>query len=129
MAQKIVLLAEDEKNIADMYKIALDEVGFDTVITSNGEEVLQKAKELKPDIVLLDINMPVKDGFEVLQELVKNKSSYPLLKDVPIVMLTNYNNTQDIEYCVKMGAQDFIVKSEWTPKTVVAKVKKILETE
>jgi DNA-binding response OmpR family regulator len=129
MAQKLVLLGEDEKNIAEMYEVAFNQAGFNLVLAPNGEEVLQKARELNPDIVLLDINMPVKDGFEVLKEVMENSMSYPNLKGVPIVMLTNYNNTQDVEYCMKMGAQDYIVKSEWTPETIVAKVKKILEKD
>lgn len=127
MKKKTVLLGEDEKDIAEMYKIALDQAGYNTVLAFDGEEVIAKAKEAMPDIVLLDINMPVKDGFEVLREAGEDLELYTVLKRTPILMLTNYNNPQDIAYCLKMGAQDYIVKSEWTPKIIVEKVKKYLD--
>ena len=127
MIPKTILLGEDEPNIAEMYKIAFDQAGFNTVLAANGEEVIEQAKNTRPDMILLDINMPVKDGFEVLRDISENLELYSVLKNTPIVMLTNYNNPQDIEYCLKMGAQDYIVKAEWDPKKIVEKVKKILE--
>ena len=129
MAKKLILLGEDDANIAEMYKIAFDQAGFETVIAGNGEEVIKKGRELSPDILLLDINMPVKDGFEVLQDIRGKKEIYERFKRVPIIMLTNYNNPQDISYCTKMGAQDYIVKSEWTPDYVIKRIKKHLEME
>ncbi|HOZ56167.1 MAG: DNA-binding response regulator MtrA [Parcubacteria group bacterium ADurb.Bin316] len=126
MKQKTILLGEDEKDIAEMYKIVLAKNGFKTIIAENGEEVIKKIKESVPDLLLLDINMPVKDGFEVLQ-IIATDRSLSSMRGVPIIMLTNYNNVQDIEYCVKMGASDFIVKSEWTPETVFQKIKKYLD--
>jgi CheY-like chemotaxis protein len=126
MAKKIILLGEDEKDIAEMYKIVFEKAGFEIVLAANGEEVIKKAKEMELSMLLLDINMPVKDGFEVLQEAAEDPELYKALCKVPIVILSNYNNTQDVEYCIRMGAQDYIVKSEWTPDKIVEKVKKIL---
>lgn len=126
MSQKIILLGEDDANIAEMYKIAFDKAGYNTIIAQNGEIVIKKAKELSPDILLLDINMPIMDGFEVLQKIQADLPLYRALKNTPIAMLTNYNNPQDIEYCVKMGAQDYIVKSEWTPDHILKKIEKLL---
>jgi CheY-like chemotaxis protein len=127
MVKKTVLIGEDEKDIAFLYKTALESAGFDTVVAANGQEVITKAKEAKPDIILLDINMPVMDGFEVLQKSVEDLQLYTALKQVPILMLSNYNNPQDIEYCMKLGVQDYMVKAEWTPKQIVEKVQKYLD--
>jgi len=125
MDKKVILLGEDEKDIAQMYKIIFEKNGFDTIVAENGQAVIEKIKESLPDILLLDINMPVKDEFEVLRDIAED-SALSGMKNVPILMLTNYNNIQDVEYCTKMGARDFIVKSEWTPETVFQKVKKYL---
>ena len=129
MAKKTILLGEDEKDVAEMYKTACDKAGYNTVLAFNGQEVIDEIKELRPDIILLDINMPVKDGFEVLKEIVEDPQLYQIMKGTPIIMLTNYDNPQDIEYCLKKGAQDYIVKSEWTPEYVIKKIKKHLEEE
>ncbi len=126
MRKKVVLLGEDEKDIAEMYKIAFDKAGYDTVLAYNGNEVIEKAKEVTPDIILLDINMPEKDGYQVLKEISKDMPMYQLLKSTPIIMLTNYSNPQDIDYAMKMGAQDYLVKTEWTPELIAGKIKKYL---
>jgi CheY-like chemotaxis protein len=127
--KKTILLAEDEKDVAEMYQIAFEKAGFRVVIAADGEEALKIARDDRPDVFLLDINMPKKDGFEVLSDL---RSDYVLskaLKNVPIIMLTNYNNPQDIEYCNKFGVEDYIVKSEWKPAYIVNKIKAYLKEE
>ncbi len=129
MAKKIILLGEDEKDIAEMYKLVFDKAGFETIIAANGLEVIAKAKEVAPNILLLDINMPGKDGFEILKEISTDLALNKALSKVPIIMLTNYSNPQDVESCMKMGAQDYIVKAEWTPETIVQKIKKHLGIE
>ena len=126
MEKKTILLGEDEKELAEMYKIAFEKNGFNLVIAFNGKEVLEKAEEIKPDLLLLDINMPVMDGFEVLKEISENIETYKIFENIVIIVLTNYSNQQDIEYCMKRGAQDFIIKAEWTPDQVVKKVQKYL---
>ena len=122
MAKKTILLGEDEKDVAEMYKIAFEGAGFEVLLALDGEEVVKMAKEKRPDALLLDINMPKKDGFAVLKEASEEKELYDALKTAPIIMLTNYSNSQDIDYCMKNGAQDFIVKAEWKPKQIVEKV-------
>lgn len=122
MAKKTILLGEDEKDVAEMYKIAFEEAGFKVLLAFDGEEVITMAKKERPDVLLLDINMPKKDGFAVLKEASEDEELYDALKAVPIIMLTNYSNSQDIDYCMKNGAQDFIVKAEWKPKQIVEKV-------
>lgn len=127
MDKKKILIGEDQKDIAEMYKIAFEQAGYEVALAFNGDEVEEKAKEFEPNLLLLDINMPVKDGFEVLKDALEDKQLFEALKKTPIVMLTNYNNPQDVDYCMQNGAQDYFVKSEWTPKAIVEKVKKYLE--
>lgn len=127
MGKKTILLGEDQKDIAEMYKIAFEQQGFDVTLAFNGVEVIEMIKRSVPDIMLLDIGMPVKDGFEVLKDISEDINLYNSMRTSPIIMLTNYNNPQDVEYCMKMGAQDYLVKTEWTPETIVKKVKAYLE--
>lgn len=127
MSKKILLLGEDEKDVSEMYKIAFEKAGFKVLTAFDGEEVIKMAKKEIPDVVLLDINMPKKDGFEVLQDISEDPVLYRAFGRIPVIMLTNYSNTQDIDYCMKMGAQDYIVKVEWTPEKVVKKVESYLK--
>jgi len=129
MGKKIILLAEDDKDIAEMYEIAFNKAGFKTVLACNGEEVLERAKKISFDILLLDINMPNKVGFEVLKDISENLEFYEIFKEIPILMLSNYNNPQDINYCMKMGAQDYIIKSEWPIDHIIKRIKENLEEE
>ena len=122
MPKKTILLAEDEKDAAEMYRLAFEQAGFRVLLAADGEEVLKICREENPDIILLDINMPKKDGFEVLDDIGADDYLSKILQKTPIIMLTNYNNPQDIDYCLKRGASDYIVKAEWTPKTIIEKI-------
>jgi len=129
MPQKIILLGEDDKDVSDMYKIAFEKGGFRVIQAFDGEEVIKKAKEELIHIILLDINMPKKDGFAVLKEIAEDETLYITLKSIPIIMISNYSNPQDIEFCMKNGAQDFIIKAEWDPEGVIKRIKKHLKME
>ncbi len=126
MSKKTILLAEDEKDVSEMYKVAFEKAGFRVLLANTGKETILIAKDEKPDVILLDINMPEKDGFEVLKEISEDWSTYQTLKNIPIIVVSNYSNPQDISYCLKMGAQDYIVKAEWTPDRIVEKINKYL---
>ncbi len=126
MAQKIILIGEDEKAIAEMYKIAFEQAGFQVISAYNGNEVIELAKKYQPDTILLDINMPDKDGFQVLKEATTDLSLFKILEKTPIIMLSNYSNARDINFCMENGAQDYLVKAEWEPKNIVEKVKRYL---
>ncbi len=127
MAQKIILIGEDEKNISEMYEMAFEQAGFKVVTAFNGKEVIEKTKTEDPHLILLDINMPVKDGFEVLKNITEDLPLYKIFNRIPIIVLSNYSNSQDIEYCLKKGAQDYLIKSDWTPNALVKKVKNYLD--
>ncbi len=122
MAHKI-LLVEDDPFLLDMYSTKFKEVGFNIVVAQDGEMGLVKAKEELPDLILLDIVLPKKDGFEVLKLL---KSDNQTAK-IPVILLTNLGLDSDVKRGLELGAQSYIIKAHFTPTEVVAKVKEILK--
>ena len=114
-----ILLIEDEEMLASMYSTKFKKEGFEIEVALNGEEGLKKAKENKFDIVLVDIIMPKLDGFAVLKEL-RTMEEY---KEIPIFMLTNLGQDEDMEKGKKLGATDYLVKANFTPSQVLEKIK------
>lgn len=121
---KTILIIDDDPFILDMYVLKFKESGFAIEIAKDGKEGLQKIKDLKPDIVLLDIVMPILDGFEVLRTLNKEK----LLDTTRVILLTNLGQKDDVERGLKLGAKDYIIKAHFTPSEVVEKVKTVLNS-
>lgn len=122
MAHRI-LLVEDDPFLLDMYSTKFKEAGFDVVIAQDGEMGLVRAKEIIPELILLDVVLPKKDGFEVLKVL---KSSFETV-GIPVIMLTNLGLDSDVKRGLELGAQNYIIKAHFTPTEVVAKVKEILK--
>ena len=121
----LVLLAEDDSFLANIYKTKFEMEGFKIIHAENGEKALEEAKKKKPSIVLLDILMPKMDGFSVLEELKKDKD----LKDIPVILLTNLGQKDDVDKGLAMGANDYLIKAHFKPSEVVAKVKAILKIQ
>lgn len=119
---KKVLLAEDDVFVSDVYSMRLQREGYEVILARDGREALNQISEKIPDILLLDIMMPYMDGVEVLQE-VKKKDD---LKNIPVIMLTNLSEKENIEKTIEMGANDYLIKSHFTPSEVVEKVNGIL---
>ena len=120
---KKIALMEDDFDIREMYKMKLEMEGYNVVCAEDGEKALKLIKAEKPDLILLDILMPKKDGFEVLEEIKKFKDDD--LKSIPVVMLTNLSNKEDIFEAEKLGACDYIVKAKSSPSEIVEKIKSI----
>ena len=117
-----VLLIDDDPFILEMYVLKLKTAGFDVEAASSGKEGLERIKMFQPDLLLLDIVMPVMDGFDILQELKKSPPPNPL----KIVLLSNLGQKEDIERGLALGANDYIVKANFTPGEVVAKIQSLL---
>ena len=115
---KVILLVDDDLTLREMYEERLKAEGFDIIQASNGEEAIKKAKENKPNIILLDIMMPKINGFDVLKEL----KADPDLKEIPVIVLTALIQDVDRVQGKKLGAVDYIVKSETMPGEVIAKI-------
>jgi len=119
LTKKIVLI-EDDVNIRKMYKTKLELSGYDILTAEDGKEAVELVKKENPDLVLLDILLPKKDGFEVLKEI--KDSTDEKIKSVPVIMLSNLSSKEDINEAKKLGAVDFFVKAKTSPREIVEKV-------
>jgi len=117
-----VLLAEDDKFLIQAYTHGLGRAGFTVISAPDGEVALEKIGAEKPDIILLDLIMPVKNGFEVLEELQKDEE----LKKIPIIILSNLGQETDIKKGKELGAADYLIKSNSSMNDVIAKIKEVL---
>ena len=117
-----ILLIEDDPFLLSMYSTKFSMEKFQVVSADDGEKGLKTAKEVKPSIILLDILMPKMNGFEVLEELKKDKST----ASIPVILLTNLNQKDEIERGMNMGADDYLIKAHFMPSEVVEKIKKVL---
>lgn len=122
--KKVVLLVEDDVFLANIYKTKFTMEGFEVVYADNGESAITEANKKKLDIILLDVLIPKKDGFAVLTELKQDSSE---VKNIPIILLTNLGQKDDVEKGLEMGAEDYLIKAHFKPSEVVDKVRKILK--
>lgn len=123
--KKYILLVEDDATLADMYKMKLESDGFVVLISTDGKYALRDMKQYQPDLVLLDILMYGKDGFDVLTE--KSKCPRPEIKNIPTIILTNLASPDDQAEGKRLGAADWWIKAYNTPAEVSDKVKKFLK--
>lgn len=121
MDKKTIMIIEDDSFVMDIYQTKLALEGFSVVSASNGMEALKKFDDsaFTPDLILLDIVMPYVNGLEVLEKIKKNER----LKEIPIILLTNLSQKEDIEQGLTLGARDYLIKSHFTPSEVLEKIK------
>lgn len=117
-----VLIIEDDEIMARLYEKIFALNGYDPIIAYGGKEGIEKAKELSPELILLDLMMPKIDGFEVLDKLKLEAST----KDIPVVVLTNLAEEENRVKAMDKGAVRYLVKSEFEPKDVVKQIKNVL---
>lgn len=115
-----ILIIEDDQVLSDVLHRKLIKENYEVYIAKDGEDGLHKIEEVAPDLILLDIVMPKKDGFEVLEELKKNKNK------TPVIIVSNSGQSVEISKALALGAKDYLVKAEFDPEEVVLKVKKVL---
>lgn len=106
-----VLLIEDDLDTLEMYRTRLEKDGYEVSVATDGEQGLNMATELLPDIVFLDIRLPKLDGLEVLQRLREQEST----AGVPVVILSNYGEKDLVDRGLKLGALEFLVKAHTSP--------------
>jgi len=122
ITKKFILVAEDDPFYAKIYKLMLTKEGYEVQITEDGVEAMKIARQRKPDLILLDLVMPHKDGFETLEEL----KTYPKLRSVKVVVLTNLGQQEDKDRIKRLGAQDYIVKSSLSIDQMMERIKSFL---
>ena len=119
---KTILIIEDEEVLASFLKRKLLRRGYRSIVAADGKEGLEKIKEIRPDLILLDVAMPKMDGFEVMEA----KQKIEAIKDIPIIIISNSGQPVEISRAQKLGAKDWIIKTNFDPEEVVGKVEKIL---
>lgn len=112
-----ILVVDDDKNICDLLRLYLEKEGYSVVLSHDGENALSKFNALKPDIVLLDIMLPLLDGWQVCREIRKKST-------VPVIMITAKSETFDKVLGLELGADDYIVKP-FDTKEVMARIKAV----
>lgn len=114
-----VLLIEDEHEVAELYRLKLTLDGYSVEVAEDGKEGLEKALKLNPELIFLDIKMPGMDGFEVLKHLRSNE----VTKKTPIVILSNFDEQEMIEKGLTLGANEYLIKSQFNPAELSKKAK------
>ena len=118
-----ILIIEDDKFLRDLIVQKLQREGYVVVEATDGEEGVKKAQGEQPDILLLDLILPEIDGFMVLEQIKKN----PKTKDIPVVILSNLGQKEDIDRGLRLGAADFLIKAHFTPGEIIEKIRVILK--
>ena len=122
---KKVLIVDDDAFLSGIYATKLELEGFSVVNARDGEEGFKLAVAEKPDLILLDVLMPKLDGFETLKRLKDEATT----KEIPVIMLTNLGQKEDIEKGLEDGAVDYLIKAHFVPSEAVAKIRKVLKME
>lgn len=121
MTRDTILVVEDDEDILQLLEYNLEAAGFDVASADNGDAAVSRAKRIKPQLVLLDLMLPGKDGFEVCKELKKD----PETAAIPIVMLTARGEEVDRIVGLELGADDYVVKP-FSPREIILRIKAIL---
>lgn len=116
---KKILFIEDEQSLQKVLGNRLEQEGFSVLSALDGEIGFNLAKEKKPDLILLDLVLPKKDGFEVLKELKQEKET----KDIPVMVLTNLETDADLQRILELGATTYLVKANYNLEEIVSKIK------
>lgn len=120
--KKKIMLVEDDAFISDIYGVKLKNAGFESIEAGNGLEAMRLLEKDAPDLVLLDITMPYMDGTEVLKKM-KGDERW---KKIPVIVLSNISEKEKVDEVLESGADDYILKSHFTPSEVMEKINSIL---
>lgn len=125
MANPKILFVDDDNFLRKVYEAELKEKNFDVILAQDGEEGLEKAQLEDPDLIILDMIMPKKSGFEVLTELQRN----PKTRNIPVIILSNLGQEDDKKKGVDLGAVDYLIKDNITLGTLVEKINQYLNSK
>ena len=116
-----ILIIEDEKILSEALSVKFEEEGFEVKVVGSGDLALSAALDFKPDVIVLDLLLPKKEGKEVLKEIKINQD----IKSTPVVVLSNLDSDDDIKECLAIGAADYFVKTNHPINEITEKVKEI----
>jgi len=115
-------MVEDNIFLRKLYRDKLTRAGFEFIEATNGVEGIDKVTTEKPNLVILDLLLPIKNGFDVLSNIKSN----PQTKAIPVIILSNLGQEIDIKEALALGAQEYLVKTEVRLSEVVSRIKKLL---
>ncbi|MEK7481002.1 MAG: response regulator [Patescibacteria group bacterium] len=121
---KKILIVEDDPGLLESFQKAFSGRPYELIQAMDGEQGLARMRAEKPDMVLLDLLLPKKHGFEVLEEM-RNDAA---LKQMPVMVLTNLENAEDVEKALELGATTYLVKANYTLEEIAQKVEEVLES-
>ena len=117
-----ILLVEDDLFLIRAYQIKLENEGFELIIAKDALEGMEKVRNVHPDLVLLDVMLPHGSGFEILEAVKKDE----MLRHIPVIILSNLGQQQDIERGLTLGAATYLIKTDVKLEDVVKTIKKYL---
>ena len=118
-----IMIVEDDSFVMDIYQTKLSQEGYTVLPAENGAQAIKELEKEIPDLVLLDIIMPYVDGLQVLKKMKADEK----LKNVPVILLTNLSQKENINEGLGLGAEDYLIKSHFTPSEVLEKIKKYIK--
>lgn len=122
MANRILII-EDDKFLRELIAQKLAKEGYEVLSSIDGEDGVKKIKDEKPELVLLDLILPNIDGFEVLSQIKNDQTT----SQIPVIILSNLGQKEDVEKGLKMGAADYLIKAHFTPGEIIEKIRNILK--
>jgi len=120
---KTILIIEDDKFLRELIAQKLLKENYEISEAVDGEEGIKKIREEKPDLILLDLILPGIDGFEVLSRMKSGEE----ISSIPVIILSNLGQKEDVERGLNLGAKDYLIKAHFTPGEIIEKIKKILK--
>lgn len=124
MKNKKILIVEDDNFLQKALSYSLQENNFDIISAIEGDQVLPLIKREKPDLILLDIILPKKDGFVIMEEL-KND---PTTADIPVIFITNLGQKEDVKKGLDLGASGYIIKAHFKISDIIEKINEVLKS-
>lgn len=122
MAKESILIIEDDKFFRDLVSKKLEKNGFEMFLAVDSKEALTVLEKKKPSLIISDLILPGLDGFELISIIKKDEKT----KDIPLIVLSNLGQKEEVERAISLGALDFMVKVNFTPDEIVDKIKNVL---
>jgi len=120
--KKNILIIEDDEFFRELLRKKLLTIGFSIIEAANGEEGIDLTKQKKPDLIILDLLLPNIDGFEVLSKVKADTNT----SSIPVIIVSNLGQQEDVERGLKLGASDYMIKSQFDIDSIVTKIKGVL---
>lgn len=120
-----ILITEDDPLLVKMYKTKLESEGYEVYVGKDGQEGLEIAIKQTPDLIILDMMLPRLSGVDFLAKLRQSATS----KDIPVIVLSNLSQEDEVERAKQYGVKDYLIKTNFTPSQVIAKVKQYVKPQ